>query len=202
MISLKTTIKTECVYSDDRKKRYCFSLEWDKQKKKAVVIMVSAGRTDGVSFDSSTNLVLSNLVPLDYGSVKIVNLFATMGNGKSVIEKASDDENIGYIINAVTSADTVIYAAGTGHMNNKAFRNRQKDLTELMSDYEDKLMCIADICGKRFYHPLCPAVREWELVPFTLSDLAELTAVYEGAKTTDVEADSAVEAVMEDEEDL
>ncbi len=178
MIALKSTIKTECIYSDDNQKRYSFSIEWDKQKRKAVVIMVSAGRTDGISFDSSTNLVLSNLVALDYGSVKIVNLFATMGNGKSVIEKESDPDNISHIINAVKSADTVIYAAGTGHMNNKAFRRRQNDLLERLTPYENKLMCIADTRGKRFYHPLCPIVRTWNLMPFALSELVDITDEY------------------------
>lgn len=179
MIAEKTTIRTESVYSDDSKKRYSLSIEWDKQKKKALVIMVSAGNTNGVAFDNSTNLVLSNLVPLDYGAVKIVNLFAAIGNGRAVIEKEQDSDNIKHILNAVRNVDTVIYAAGTGHMTNKSFRNRQKELLEQLTDYEDKLMCIADVGGKKFYHPLCPSVRKWELVPFKLSELLDMTAQHE-----------------------
>lgn len=120
-----------------------------------------------------------------------------MGNGKSVIEKESDHDNISHIINAVKSADIVIYAAGTGHMNNKAFRRRQNDLLERLTPYEHKLMCIADARSKRFYHPLCPIVRTWNLMPFALSELADITDEYvtsSGTKVvdTDLPLDSEV----------
>lgn len=183
MITKKTSIKTESIYSDDRKKRYSLSIEWDKQKKKALVIMVSAGNANGIAFDNSTNLVLSNLVSLDYGYVRIVNLFASIGDGRAVIEKEQDNDNIKYIVNAASNVDTVIYAVGTGHMTNKSFRNRQNELLEQLMDYEDKLVCIADAGGKKFYHPLCPIVRNWQLVPFKVSELSDITAQYEGGTT-------------------
>lgn len=176
MITEKTSIKTEAVYSEDKQKRYSLSIEWDKQKPKAVVIMVSAGQTNGVAFDNSTNLVLLNLVSLGYGSVKVVNLFATIGNGKAVIEKEHDEENIKQILNNAANADTIIYAVGTGHSTNKSFRERQQELLEKLIQYEDKLMCIADAGGQKFYHPLCPKVRRWTLEPFKVSEL--ITSTY------------------------
>ena len=33
-----------------------------------------------------------------------------------------------------------------------------------------KLFCIADSNGKRFYHPLCPKVRHWNLVKFDIEE--------------------------------
>lgn len=171
MITEKTTIKTESIYSDDNKKRYSLSIEWDKQKPKALVIMVAAGTTNGVAFDHSTNYVLENLVTLDYGAVKITNLFSTIGHGRAVIDKDEDEENIKHIIHAAANADVIIYAVGTGHVTNKSFRKRQKELLTQLLSYEDKLMCISDVGGKKFYHPLCPTVRKWNLVPFKVSEL-------------------------------
>lgn len=190
MITQKTTIKTETVCSEDKTKRYSLSIEWDKSKKKAVVIMISAGQTNGVAFDNSTNLVLSNLVPLGYGSVTIVNLFATIGSGRAVIEKEQDEQNIKHIVNAATNADDVIFAVGTGHSTNKSFRERQKELLEQLTEYEDKLLCISDVGGQRFYHPLCPKVRQWILTPFKISELigekeAIIKEVSEGIKDDD-----------------
>lgn len=188
MITEKTTIKTESVYSDDKQKRYSLSIEWDKQKKKALVIMVAAGTTNGVAFDHSTNYVLENLVPSDYGAVKITNLFSTIGHGRAVIDKDEDEENIKHIIQAADNADVIIYAVGTGHVTNKSFRKRQKELLTQLSSYEDKLMCISDVGGKKFYHPLCPTVRKWDLVPFAVSELIPDDDVKSEA-TGDVEND-------------
>lgn len=41
MITEKTMLKSSMQYSDDKKKRYVLSVEWDKDKKKACVIMLS-----------------------------------------------------------------------------------------------------------------------------------------------------------------
>lgn len=171
MITEKISMKTELTYSNDKTKRYCLSIEWDKQKKKAVVIMLCASSANGIALDNSTNLVLSNLATLGYGAVKIVNLFATVCDGKSVIEKDMDEDNLKHIIKAVQSSDTIIYAVGTGHITNKSFRKCQQELLKQLSNYEDILMCISDVSGKKFYHPLCPIVRIWNLVPFKVSEL-------------------------------
>lgn len=43
MIALKSTIKTESIYSDDNQKRYSFSIEWDKQKRKQSLLWFQRG---------------------------------------------------------------------------------------------------------------------------------------------------------------
>lgn len=171
MKTIKTTIKTEMVYSDDLSKRYSLSITWDKQKKNAVIIMVSAGTSNGISFDHTTNHVLSNLYALDYGSVDIVNLFADLDTKKS---HDTDKVNIDHIKSMLEKADTIIYATGTGYIYNKAFRKRHADIVDILESYKSKLMCIADNEGKKFYHPLCPKVREWNLVPFSISNIKEV----------------------------
>ena len=57
----KTVLKSNLVYSDDKRKRYLMNIEWDKSKKKAAVIMLSAGTATGIFFDRTTNNVLENL---------------------------------------------------------------------------------------------------------------------------------------------
>lgn len=66
---MKKTIKVEGDYDGTSSKRYYLSVDWDKEKPCAVVIMLSAGKTNGVSFDRSTNYCLENLVRLGYLSM-------------------------------------------------------------------------------------------------------------------------------------
>ena len=168
----KTVLKSNLVYSDDRKKRYLMNIEWDKSKKKATVIMLSAGTATGIFFDRTTNNVLENLYNLDYGSVDIVNLYAEIGCN-SKFSRNPDETNLKTISNAVSSADAVIFAVGTGHRTNKAVLHREKEVIAILTKHFAKCFCISDDSGQLFYHPLCPKVKVWNLVPVPFKSLDE-----------------------------
>ena len=169
MLTEKNILKSDLSYSDDKSKRYLLHLEWDKTKKKACLVMLTAGQSNGIFFDRSTSNALSNLVESDYGSVDILNLFASFGRR---FDDCSDRENLRAIDKSAKDADIVIFAAGTGHSTNKKAMTRQNEVLAILKRYDKKLYCIADSNGKKFYHPLCPKVRKWNLVRF---DVAELT---------------------------
>ena len=57
----KNTVKTEVDFNDACSKRYYLSVEWSKDKPRAVVIMLSPSRTNGISFDRSTSYCIDNL---------------------------------------------------------------------------------------------------------------------------------------------
>ena len=169
MLVEKNILKSDLSYSDDKSRRYLLKIEWDKMKKKACVIMFSAGIANGICFDRTTDYVIRNLVELDYGSVDILNLFSSVNTN---IENISDDENLKVIDTSAKNADIVIFAVGTGHSTNKTVQKRQKEVLDILKRYDKKLYCIADSEGHKFYHPLCPKVRKWNLVKF---DIVELT---------------------------
>ena len=166
---IKNTIKTEVVYDDECKKRYCLHVEWDKARERACVIMLSAGKTNGISFDHTTNYVLENLIDLNYGCADIVNLFAS--NDKS--DSSSDNENLKVISKVVKDSDIVVFATGATYRTNSRVKERQNEVLEMLKEYEDILYCIADEDGQRFYHPLCPKVRKWNLVKFNINEIME-----------------------------
>lgn len=87
MITKKVMLRLSLQYSVGKKKRYVLSFEWDKDKKKACIIMLSSGQANGIVFDRTTTDCIENLIEPDYASVNIVNLFATIGNGKAVIDE-------------------------------------------------------------------------------------------------------------------
>ncbi len=47
----------------------------------------------------------------------------------------------------------------------------QKKVLDMLEPYASKLYCIADQKGRKFYHPLCPAVRYWTLATFDYKEL-------------------------------
>ena len=65
MLVEKNVLKSDLSYSDDKTRRYLLRLEWDKGKKRACVIMFTAGIANGICFDRTTNYVIENLVELD-----------------------------------------------------------------------------------------------------------------------------------------
>ena len=62
--------------------------------------------------DSATSLVLNNASALGFGSVSIVNLFATLGDFTLSVVEEKGPENMDAILEAVKSADVCIYAPG------------------------------------------------------------------------------------------
>ena len=181
MNTLKTTLTTEAVYSEDETKRYLLKKEWDATKPKLAIIMLAPSVSSGIEIDTTTQLVLNNAVRLGYGSVDILNLFTTLNDFSLKYAEDEDTENIKIIVKSARSADTIVYAAGVGKAKNKTFLERQSTVLNELRAFENKLHCLCNKNGNaRFQHPLSPAVREWNLSSFRLE---ELTAKAEMGKT-------------------
>lgn len=164
-----TTMQTTVIYNDDKTHRYLLRKEWDSNKPSAEIIMLYPSSADTVTVDHTTMFVLHNLERLDYGSVNIVNLFSSMNGKRSTSD--IDDENLMYIEQYAEKSDIIIFATGTGGDGNKTVLRMQKDVLDMLAPYKDKLFCIADATGRKFYHPLCPTVRKWNLAEFSYDEL-------------------------------
>lgn len=169
MITETTAMQTTAIYSDDKTHRYLLRKEWNSEKKSAEIIMLYPSSADTVTVDHTTMFVLRNLERLNYGSVNIVNLFSSM-SGKHITSDI-DEDNLGYIQQYADSSDIIIFATGTGGDGNKAVLTMQKKVLDMLEPYASKLYCIADQKGRKFYHPLCPAVRYWTLATFDYKEL-------------------------------
>lgn len=168
MLVEKNILKSDLSYSDDKSRRYSLRIEWDKTKKRASIIMLSAGKSNGLYFDKTTNNVIENLIENDYGSVDILNLFSSLD---VKIENGTDDDNVKAIEQSAKTADIVIFAVGTGHTGDTRVSSRQNEVLATLKKYDKKLYCIADSNGRRFYHPLCPKVKKWHLMKFDVEEL-------------------------------
>ena len=189
METIKTTLTTTAVFSDDGNKRYLLTKTWEEDKPSLAIIMLAPSEASGIVLDSTTLLVLNNAARLGYGSVTILNLFATLNDFALRQAEDEDSENLNAIVAAAQKADAVIYAAGVGKAQNKAFQRRQRQVLHALQPVEAKLQCLCNEDGKaRLQHPLSPAVRTWYLSPLKISELVEETEespkqVIKGKKT-------------------
>ena len=176
METIKTTLTTTAVFSDDGSKRYLLTKTWEEDKPSLAIIMLAPSEASGIVLDSTTLLVLNNAARLGYGSVTILNLFATLNDFALRQAEDEDTENLNAIVAAAQEADAVIYAAGVGKAQNKAFQKRQRQVLQALQPVETKLHCLCNEDGKaRLQHPLSPAVRTWYLSPLRISELVEET---------------------------
>jgi hypothetical protein len=156
-------MKTEAIFSDNRKHRYLLRKEWDAKKKKAVVIMTNPSTADTFMLDYTTMYILNNLAKLDFGSVDIVNLVSKMTTKLHIKTDADspdvEKDNFGIIANSTQKADFVIIAWGKLGENNKAVRDVQDRLLNCLKPYKEKLYVIAAEKGGDNFHPLAPQIR-------------------------------------------
>jgi len=159
MITDKSVIKTEAVFSDDRQHRYLLKKEWDKNKKKAMVLMVNPSYADGMLVDPTTMYVLNNLYRMDFGAAEIVNLFSALDGRKSMKDEIEPD-NLEQILASAVRVDVIIIAWGKAGDSSKAVQQRQKYFLEKLSEFADKMQLIN-------FHPLAPRMRlRWKLESF------------------------------------
>lgn len=172
MNTIKTTLATEAVFSDDDLKRYLLKKNWDDQKPKLAVVMLAPSDAGGIELDTTTQLVLNNAARLGYGSVAIVNLFATLNDFSLKQAEDEDPENMNVIVETAKDADLIVYAPGVGKAKSKVFQRRQEQVLRVLMPYEEKLHCLCSVNGGgRLQHPLSPSVRVWGLSPFKVSEL-------------------------------
>jgi len=163
----KATVKTEAVFSDDRRHRYLLRKEWDVKKPKATIVMTNPSTADMLTMDYTTLYIMNNIVKLDFGSIDIVNLTSKMTLKLDVandLELKANDDNIDFIIKSAEKSDKVIIAWGKLGENNKKVRDAQEFLLERLKPFKDKLCVIASENGGSGFHPLAPQVRfSWVL---------------------------------------
>ena len=169
---IETVLTTTVIMDDSGGMRYLLKKRWDDKKPKLAIIMLAPSISSGVAIDATTRLCIENAERLGYGSIAIVNLFATVNDFSLKQAEGEDSENLDAIVQACQEADTIVYAPGTGKAGNKSLQKRQQQVLNALRPMEGKLNCLCDADGNaRLQHPLSPAVRTWHLSPLKVSEL-------------------------------
>ena len=180
MLTEKVLLKTETVFSDDRRNRYLLRKEWDAKKPRATIIMTNPSAADLMTMDYTTLYILNNISKLDFGAVDIVNLssrITTKLNASEDLGLDIEKENADFILKSAEKSDKIIIAWGKIGDNNKKVRAVQNKLLSILKPFNDKLFCIASSEeGDSGFHPLAPQIRfQWVLRAFTPPVLPEQT---------------------------
>ena len=196
MLTEKVLLKTETVFSDDRRNRYLLRKEWDAKKPRATIIMTNPSAADLMTMDYTTLYILNNISKLDFGAVDIVNLssrITTKLNASEDLGLDIEKENAEFILKSAEKSDKIIIAWGKIGDNNKKVRAVQNELLTILKPFKNKLFCIASSeDGDSGFHPLAPQIRfQWVLRAFTPPVLQEQT---EKNKTTNNKPDLNVPA--------
>ena len=172
MLTEKAILKTETVFSEDRRHRYLLRKEWDTKKPRATIVMTNPSSADLMIMDYTTLYIINNVVRLDFGSVDIVNMVSkitTRLDVKNDIDSKADRENIDFIVKSADKADKVIIAWGKLGENNKKVRDLQKSLLETLKPFKEKLYIIASNNGEDGFYSLAPQIRfSWVLKKFDI----------------------------------
>ena len=172
MTTQETTLHTTAVYSEDGSKRYLLQKAWNPDLPRLSIIMLAPSEAGVISMDSTSMLCVNNAFRLGFGTLSILNLFATLGDFSLKQAEVEDTENMDTILRCCEEADTIVYAPGVGKSKNKAFAQRQEQVLAALSKYEEKLRCLTNASGNaRHQHPLSPSVRTWTLSPLKVSEL-------------------------------
>ena len=169
----KSVMRTEVIFSDDQQQRYLLRKEWDKTKKKALVLMISPSYANQILIDMTTLFVINNLYRLDFGVAEIVNLFSAVDGSRSVKHEVMEaiKANQEQLVVSAERVDMIIIAWGKAGKNSKSIQKRQQDFLELLKPYEDKLYTIG-------MHPLAPQIRsEWNLKKFSVGEVTAISNI-------------------------
>ncbi|MCE5041841.1 DUF1643 domain-containing protein [Mammaliicoccus sciuri] len=115
MNTIKSTIHTEAIFSDDKQHRYLLKKTWD-EKKPVCTIITMYPHLDGVlSLDLTTVLILNQLANSEqYGAVYLVNLFSNIKTPENLkhIKEPFDKHTDIYLMKAISESETIILAYG------------------------------------------------------------------------------------------
>ena len=168
VIERKGSIRSESVYNEDYTHRYILRKEWDKEKKKAVVIMIQPNTNDPYELDMTTVRVINNLNKIGYGYADIVNLYSRVSTKLNLKLDEADllrEENDGYIIRSCMKSDVVILAWGSIEETSVKVAKRIDDLMVKLEPFKEKLHIICDEKSNVSRQPLAPTVaNHWRLV--------------------------------------
>ena len=168
----KDIIKCESTYSDDREHRFVWKRVWNKDKPLAAVITINPFFADNFIIDTSSGLVINNIVRLEkYGGVEILNLYSRMTRKLNFKWNSEEELNLPdndiFIKKAAEECDIVILAWGKSVYNNPKSEARALSVINMLQEHKKKLYYISDGEKEGILHPLFPSIRNgWILKPF------------------------------------
>lgn len=166
METIKSTLETEAIFSDDQQHRYLLKKTWDSEKQTITIITMYPNYTGLLRIDLTTQLIMNKVSEMDaFGSINFVNLYSNITTPINLkhLENAYDKHTDIQIMKAVKESDEVILAWGA-YAKKHVVEVRVNEVLEMLKPHKKKVKQLMNPTTNEIMHPLNPKARQkWTL---------------------------------------
>lgn len=166
MKTIKNTLETEAIFSDDQQHRYLLKKTWDSEKQTLTIVTMYPDYDGILNIDLTTQLTMNKVSEMDsFGSINFVNLYSnitTLFNLK-YSKNAYDKHTDIHIMKVVKESDEVILAWGA-YAKKPIVEVRVNEILEMLKPHKKKVKQLMNPTTNEIMHPLNPKARQkWTL---------------------------------------
>ncbi|MBU7217638.1 DUF1643 domain-containing protein [Staphylococcus gallinarum] len=155
METIKSTLETEAIFSDDQQHRYLLKKTWDSEKQ-TITIITMYPHYDGIlNIDLTTQLIMNKVSEMEtFGSVNFVNLYSNITTHINIKHLDAYDKHTDIqIMKAVKESDEVILAWGA-YAKKPIVEARVKEVLEMLKPHKKKVKQLINPETNEIMHPL------------------------------------------------
>ena len=166
METIKSTLETEAIFSDEQQHRYLLKKTWDSEKQ-TITIITMYPHYDGIlNIDLTTQLIMNKVSEMEeFGSINFVNLYSNITTPINLkhLENAYDKHTDIQIMKAVKESDEVVLAWGA-YAKKTVVEARVNEVLEMLKSHKKKVKQLVNPATNEIMHPLNPKARQkWTL---------------------------------------
>ncbi|WP_210125694.1 DUF1643 domain-containing protein [Staphylococcus sp. GDY8P126P] len=161
MKTIKNTLETEAIFSDEQQHRYLLKKTWDSEKQ-TITIITMYPHYDGIlNIDLTTQLIMNKLSEMEaFGSINFVNLYSNITTHINIKHLDAYDKHTDIqIMKAVKESDEVILAWGA-YAKKPVVEARVNEVLEMLKPHKKKLKQLINPATNEIMHPLNPKARQ------------------------------------------
>ncbi|QKQ01960.1 DUF1643 domain-containing protein [Staphylococcus saprophyticus] len=161
METIKSTLETEAIFSDDQQHRYLLKKTWDSEKQ-TITIITMYPHYDGIlNIDLTTQLIMNKVSEMDaFGSINFVNLYSNITTHINIKHLDAYDKHTDIqIMKAVKESDEVILAWGA-YAKKAYVESRVNEVLEMLKPHKKKVKRLMNPATNEIMHPLNPKARQ------------------------------------------
>ncbi|MBO1206147.1 DUF1643 domain-containing protein [Staphylococcus nepalensis] len=161
METIKSTLETEAIFSDDQQHRYLLKKTWDSEKQ-TITIITMYPHYDGIlNIDLTTQLIMNKVSEMEaFGSINFVNLYSNITTHINIKHLDAYDKHTDIqIMKAVKESDEVILAWGA-YAKKPVVEARVKEVLEMLKPHKKKVKQLINPETNEIMHPLNSKARQ------------------------------------------
>lgn len=212
LVTKTKTIERKGVFDKNLKRRFelTFDCKEAEKKKSILVIGLNPASEDISILDTTTTLILNNLIPMGYTTITICNLYGEVFKERlKPSEVPNNTENRNYLKEVIKRGfDTILLGYGNTFLTNKFVREEKENLIRLLKEYKDKIVDIVDDVGEyerlKTIHPLMAGryfPNRWKLRSFVFEEVKSKAKDKEHQKKIKMKSEKEEEKVKISDDD-